>query len=93
MACSSGCPTPGQHATFGECLRAKSLKVAYCGIGGGDASVQKAWDRELGEFRAATAQGIMPASTKTRDIRKAVEISNQTGKPFRADAGLPPLEG
>lgn len=27
--CTSGCPTK-DHATWGECVRAKGLRVAYC---------------------------------------------------------------
>lgn len=28
MACSTSCPTPGAHRTYGECLRAKGLSTA-----------------------------------------------------------------
>ena len=82
--CRTGCPTR-DHSSWGECLRASNLKVAYCGIGGGDATGQRKWDNELKEYRAATAQGIRPASTKTKDIRAAVEASNKSGIAF--DAG------
>lgn len=27
--CTSGCPTQ-DHATWGECVRSKGLRVAYC---------------------------------------------------------------
>lgn len=46
---------------------------------------QKAWDKELAEYKKARAQGIQPASTKMKDIKKAVDISNKYGKPY--DAG------
>lgn len=48
---------------------------------------QKAWDKELAEYRKARAQGIQPASTKMKDIKKAVDISNKVGKAY--DAGAP----
>ena len=83
MACRSGCPTQ-DHANWGECARSANLRVAYAGIGGGDATSQKRWDKELSDYRNARAQGIQPASTKTKDIRKAVEISNKTGRAFNA---------
>ena len=48
---------------------------------------QKAWDNELAEYKKARAQGIQPASTKMKDIKKAVDISNKYGKAY--DAGSP----
>lgn len=82
MACRSGCPTQ-DHKSWGECARAASLKVAYCGIGGGDATKQKKWDRELDSYKAARAQGIQPRSTKSRDIETAVKVSDMTGVAFQ----------
>jgi hypothetical protein len=76
--CSSGCTT-GPHSTYGECLRGKSLRVAYTGIKGSDRTVQKKWDAELDSYRDAVSQGMQPESTKTRDIRAAVEWSNHHG--------------
>jgi hypothetical protein len=66
--------------------KVSSLKVAYCNsAGGNDFSRQKAWDRELQEYRDAKAQGIAPDTTKTRGIRAAVEWSNKTGVAYSAD--------
>jgi hypothetical protein len=45
----------------------------------------KAWDKELDRYEAAVKQGIQPASTKTKHIDAAVEVSQQLGIPFRAD--------
>ncbi len=81
--CRTGCPTQ-DHATWGECARAASFRVAYCGIGGGDATAEKKLQNELSEYRAAKKQGIQPRTTSVRDIRKAVEISNQTGTAYQA---------
>lgn len=60
------------------------MRVAYSGVGGLDYTAQKKWDKELDLYKSARAQGIQPASTKTRDIRKAIEISNKTGRAFDA---------
>lgn len=42
----------------------------------------KKWDSELDAYRNARAQGIQPKTTKLKDIRKAVDISNKTGTAF-----------
>jgi hypothetical protein len=77
--CSAGCPTQ-DHPTYGECIRSKGLRVAYCqSASGHDATRQKRWDAELNEYRSAVSQGIEPDSTATRDIRKAVDWSEKTG--------------
>ena len=44
----------------------------------------KKWDKELALYRDARKQGIQPASTKTKDIRKAIDISNKSGAAFSA---------
>jgi hypothetical protein len=48
---------------------------------------QKKWDKELDAYRAARKQGIQPDSTRTKDINKAVELSNKHGKAY--DGGSP----
>lgn len=83
-SCGQGCPT------MGYCLRNKGIKfngvfaTRSAGAGYGDATAQKAWDKELDEYRDARAQGIQPASTKTKDIRDAVEVSNTFGDAYDA---------
>ena len=42
----------------------------------------KKWDKELALYRTARAQGIQPDGTSTKQIRKAMEISNKTGKAY-----------
>lgn len=84
--CSSGCLTK-DHATYGECIRSKSFRIAYCQSASNlDASRQKRWDKELDAYRSAVAQGIEPDSTAGRDIRKAVEWSNETGIAYSDEA-------
>lgn len=85
MACTSGCRTKDCES-FAACLRSKGTKVAYCNSANGqDATRQKKWDAELDSYRAATAEGIQPASTRTADIVEAKRISDATGTAFRAD--------
>lgn len=84
MACRTGCATQ-DHASWGECARAARLKIAYCGVGGGDATKQRKWDAELDSYRAARAEGIQPASTRKHDIDTARELSDATGVAFNAE--------
>ena len=48
---------------------------------------QKAWDKELDLYKSARAQGIQPDSTRTKDIHRALDVSNTYGKPY--DGGSP----
>lgn len=93
MACRTGCPTPGSHKTWGECAKAANLRIAYCGIGGGDATEQKKWDQELALYRSARAQGVQPDGTKARQVIAALRASEAAGaaygKDFSAAAPMP----
>jgi len=40
----------------------------------------KKWDNELALYRSARSQGIQPDTTKTKDIRRAIDVSNKTGR-------------
>lgn len=88
MACSSGCPTPGKHASFGECMRAKNVSTAPGETTKGTYgySREKVWDAELKEYGEARLQGIQPASTNLGDIRAAVAMSNSTDSAYDAGA-------
>ena len=83
MACRTGCPTQ-DHASWGECARAQ---VHFAPWFSADSRAGRANDSELAEYRGAVSQGIQPASTKTRDIRAAVELSNAADRPFDAGTG------
>lgn len=80
------CTCGAGHKTFGECIRNKGITIGYCGQGGGDATSQKKWDREITAYYDTVKQGIEPAGTSMRQIRQAVEISNKTGVAFDASA-------
>jgi len=83
MSCRSGCPTK-DHASWGECLRAANLKIAYSGIGGLDYTAQKKWDKELADYKSARDQGIQPSGTTPEKVKRAVEISDKSGVAFQA---------
>lgn len=84
MACSANCATQ-DHATYGECLRAKNLHTAYMQEWKGkDATAQKKADRDLDAYQAARKEGIQPKSTRGADVRAAVQFSDKTGKAFQA---------
>lgn len=86
MACRSGCLTQ-DHESWAACARASNIRVGWSNSAAGlDLTTQKKWDKELNEYATARQQGIQPKSTKTSDIRAAVEISNLTGSAFNADS-------
>lgn len=84
--CRSGCPTQ-DHASWGACARASNLRVAYCGVGGGDATEQKKWDAELDLYRTVRKQGIQPEGTKTPQIMAALKASEAVGAAYGRDFG------
>ena len=45
----------------------------------------KQHDKELGSYYDALRQGIEPISTKTKDIKAAVKLSNDTGVAFNGN--------
>lgn len=86
MACRTGCPTQ-DHASWGECARSSSLRIGWAASSRGlDLSAQKRWDQELDLYASARSQGIQPRSTKTHDIRKALDVSDAAGVAFSGAA-------
>jgi hypothetical protein len=64
-------------------------KASTIDLNAGEASTRltmsaKKWDNELALYRQARSQGIQPDTTKTKDIRRAIDISNKTGKAYGA---------
>lgn len=82
--CRTGCPTQN-HTSWGACARASNLRVAYCGVGGGDATAQKRWDNELSLYRQARKQGVQPDGTKTNQIMAALKASDVVGAAYGRD--------
>lgn len=85
MACSSSCPEPGSHESWGECVRAKGLRTAVSIPGNGyDRSAQHRWDQRIDSYRKARSEGIQPMGSKRSDIETAVRMSDATGTAFKA---------
>jgi hypothetical protein len=64
-------------------------KVSTLEMGVGDANSKVSmsttkWDAELKAYKDARAQGIQPAGTSMKQVQKAVDISNKTGKAYGA---------
>lgn len=84
MSCSSGCRTQN-HASFGECLRAKNMRTAYMQEWkGSDATAQKKADKALDAYESARRQGMQPRTTRLADTQRAVTISDKLGEAYRA---------
>ena len=80
--CSSSCVAK-DHSTFGECMRSKNLRIAYCNSAAGrDYTDQKRADKELATFRQAVADGHQPESTRTLDSLSAMEFGERTGQAY-----------
>lgn len=79
--------TCGQgHKTFGACIRAKGLRIGWAASARGlDATEERNKERELELYRSARDQGIQPGSTRALSTRYALDISDELGKPFKAD--------
>lgn len=69
--CSSSCVTK-DHASWGECVRAKGLQLSPA-INDSYGTRQKAWDRELDNYESAVRQGLSPEGTKQHHVDKAVK--------------------
>lgn len=90
--CSTGCPTK-DHVSWGECVRSKNARIAYSGIGGGDATAQRKWDAELSAYRDARAQGIQPNGTSMAKVQQALDASDRAGAAYGRDfAVASPME-
>lgn len=80
-SCSSSCRTR-DHATWGECIRAKNLRTNA--LEPEQLSRQKHADKTLDAYAAARKHGIQPKTTRARDIERATRISDKTGQAFQA---------
>lgn len=81
--CTSSCKTK-DHASYGECLQQNSPMFAGCfpTRQGWDKDKENKDNKELSAYYSAVKQGIEPRSTKMKDIKAAVEISQAAGKAF-----------
>jgi hypothetical protein len=81
MSCSSGCPTPGRHESFGACVRAKHLEIADVQAHKFNQSISKQQNAYVDARRA----GLQPANVFKKDVDKAWAETERTGVPYRAD--------
>lgn len=77
--CRSGCKTQ-DHANWGECARAANFSITDPL----SSAASKLANKELDAYRNARKNGIQPASTKMKDIQKAVQMSDKAGKALQA---------
>ena len=77
--CRTGCRTQ-DHENYGDCLRDANIGVSNEGV----ATALKTTDKELSAYRDARKLGIQPASTKMKDIQKAVRVSEKIGRAAKA---------
>jgi len=77
--CRSGCKTQ-DHDSWGECARASNIGITNEVVAG----AIKNTDKELSAYRDARKLGIQPASTKMKDIQKAVRASDIIGRAAKA---------
>lgn len=81
--CSSACPTPGAHKTWGECIRGKNLHIGD--LKGHD--VNRRGESDLQAYADARRQGIQPSGIERSAVDRAVRISDDVGKPFNLNPG------
>lgn len=72
--CRTGCPTQ-DHGSWGECVRASRIQWGDPG----QRAYTKSWDGELSEYADARRQGVQPATTRRKDIRRAMKMADKTG--------------
>lgn len=80
--CSSRCPTPGAHKSWGECIRAKGIHIGD--LKGHD--VNKRGESDLAAYANAKAQGIQPSGIDRASVDRAIRISESNGTAFNANA-------
>lgn len=81
MACSSGCPTPGLHESWGACVRSKRVQLSDITAHQTNQAIYTASDL----YREAREDGLQPESVTVDAVMKARHVTDQTGVPFRAD--------
>lgn len=69
-ACTSGCQTQ-DHATYGECLRAKRMAVMGLESTGNDYTATKKMHAENAAYRSAVAEGLQPTAPTQKAVDQA----------------------
>ena len=79
MACSSSCPTPGAHRTYGECLRAKAPAVMGLESTGNDYTKTLQMHRDNAAYRAAVAEGLQPKAPTQQAVDEVRRVADTVG--------------
>lgn len=79
--CSSGCPTPGEHESWGSCIRSKRLQLADIEAHDNNQAIYRAQDN----YRQAKMDGLQPEGVSPAEVARARAVTDHTGVPFRAD--------
>ena len=79
MACASTCRTQ-DHESYGACIRAKGIQIGDLMNTG----IQKAGAKNLEAYANARKHGIQPASTRPKDVQRAIQISDKQGTAYQA---------
>lgn len=87
MACSSNC-TSGPHESYGQCLRAKSLRLGSLNSPG-----EKQLQKELRMMDECKQYGVVPRTGKERDMVAALHSSEKYGRAFDAAKPLESATG
>lgn len=81
MPCSTGCPNPGSHQTWGQCVRAKDLEIENPEARKFNTGIYAQQDA----YREARNAGLQPKTVWKKDVDQAWRITEKTGTPYRAD--------
>jgi len=85
MACASTCKTQ-DHRTYGECLRAKNLRVGWSReMAGLDRGADRRNDEECELYHRARIEGIQPDGTTERKVHFAQDMSDRFGARYGED--------
>jgi hypothetical protein len=79
MSCASGCPRPGSHETWGECVRSKGVAVMGLESTGNDYTKARFVSRENAAYRAAVAEGLQPNAPSHLEIDKVRRRADALG--------------
>lgn len=91
--CTSGCPTPGAHATWGDCMRSKRQMINGCREAAGfDTTAMKKFDADLEAYRSARYMGIQPDKTTRAAVDFAVRASERKGMGYGTEFNVIPRE-
>ena len=82
MACSQGCPNPGSHRSWGDCIRDKNpavmgLESTNGGFGGSTAD--KKMHAENAAYRDAVKEGLQPTAPSQKAVDEVRRAADKTG--------------